>query len=98
MKQMKIALLAGALALATTTAFAQVSIGGSSNTTGGAAIKTGPGGASGATDLNSGARGGVGAGGANVGVDAAGSGQLKAKKNQTTGSGSASGNMKLNTR
>ena len=102
MKQLKIAMLAGALAFATTSAFAQVNVGGSTGTSGGAAIGTGSGGTSGSTQLNSGAGADVKAGGvkAGAGVNASGNANTKMKKNQTTGSGAAgaSGNMKLDTK
>jgi hypothetical protein len=97
MRQFKIALLAGALAFATTATFAQVGVGGSAGTSGGAAVGTGSGGTSGSTQLKSGAGADVNAGGTNAGADVNGeaSGNTKMKKNQTTGSGAASGSGKM---
>jgi hypothetical protein len=94
MKRLKIALLAGALAFATTGAFAQVNVGGNAGASSGTSVGTGSG-TNSNTQLNSGAN--VNAGGAKAGVDASGSANTKMKKNQTTGSGAAgaSGTMKL---
>jgi hypothetical protein len=94
MKHYKTALLAGAFALATTVAFAQVGAGGS--TSGGASVGASPGSASGSTNTNAGAN--VNGSGANANVGASSSEQMKTKRNQTTGSGAAGGNIQLDTK
>ena len=98
MKQIKTALLAGAFALATTVAFAQVGVGTGSSTRGGATIGGSSGGTSGSTDLNTNAGSNVNGSGANAGVGASNSDQMKTRKNQTTGNGSANGNIQLDTK
>ena len=97
MKHIKTALLAGAIALTATVAFAQVNIGSGANTRGGASVGT-SGGVNSSTQLNTGAGANVGTGGMNTGIDANANSQLSTHKNQTTGSGSANGNMKLDTK
>lgn len=96
MKPFKTVMLACALAFATTTAFAQIGVGAGGNTSGDAKIGAGSSGVSGSTGLNAGASGGANVGGVKAGVnaDAQSKGDLKMKKNQTTGSGAAGGNVK----
>jgi hypothetical protein len=97
MKHIKTALLAGALAFTATVALAQVNIGGSANTRGGASAGT-PGGVNSSTQLNTGAGANVGRDGVNTGIDAGANSQLDTHRNQTTGSGDANGSMKLDTK
>ncbi len=96
MKHLKTVMLAGAVAFAATTAFAQIGVGAGGSTSGGASIGAGSGGASGSGGLNAGASGGANVGGTKAGVDADAQSKsnLKMKKNQTTGSGAVGGNVK----
>ena len=96
MKHLKTVMLAGALAFATTTVFAQIGVGAGGKTSGGASIGAGSGGAGSSGGLNAGASGGADIGGSKAGVDvdAQGNSNLKMKKNQTTGSGAVGGNVK----
>ncbi|WP_137044965.1 hypothetical protein [Pseudolabrys sp. FHR47] len=87
MKKLSTALLAGAFALTTATAFAQVGVNAGTSTSGGAAVSGTKGSGSLGTSTDAGAN--VGGTKANVGVDASGNAAAKKRGTTTTGSGAA---------